>query len=117
TINLRQSIDCFCYQVVSIMFHPIPFFPQRNILDSKVSREINDPHIRSQQGGCLMHRHPIKARKENDITLFEISLCRITELQINQSAQAWKKDIDPLPTFLTRSNDLERHLRVPYQYA
>ncbi len=94
------------------MAHAIPFFPRSNVLQTKVRSEIDHLDTLIQQRANLLHRNTVRGGKEHQITFLELRLVRMSERQIHITAQAGKHLTDRRTGIGTRSNHLQRYLRV-----
>ena len=69
TVQFRQAIDGFGNKIRRSVRHPIPLFPDSNILDPEVCRQINHAYAGIEQVAGLLHRHAVRGREKDDLTI------------------------------------------------
>ena len=94
------------------MLHAIPFLPFGDILNTKISRQIDHLNTCFKQGFSLLHRNTIGCGEENKITLIEFCIDRIAEFEINMSPQVSKQLGDTHARFTARCNRLDPYFGV-----
>jgi hypothetical protein len=60
--------------------HAVPFFPQRDVLDAEIRRQVDDANTRLQQHLRLLHRDAVGRGEEHHIaTSLERRILRVAE--------------------------------------
>ena len=116
-IDLRQTVYRLGNQIGTGVAHAIPFLPSRNVLQTKICREIDHFDARLQQGSRLLHGNAIRGGEEHQIAFFQARLFGMGERQIHIAAQTGKHLADQRTGIGTRSDHLQRNLRMCRQQA
>ena len=104
-VSLGQAIDgCFTQRRCGVDF-AIPLFPDSDITEAKIRRQIHHANTLGKQGGHLAHGNIMRRGKEHDVTLCVIRLRGIGKAKITDSQKAWKQIIDAPARLTARGDD------------
>src|SRR5687768_17437444 len=107
------------------MWHAVPCFPGAGILQSEVSRQIDDPDSLLQKIWNGLHGGSIRRRKEYSITRMQPGVLGITVSQIDLAAETREhfrnflatltpgRDCDQLGVWMYRQQTHELHAGIP----
>ncbi len=114
-VHFRQAVHRLVNQFGASVGHAIPFFPYRNVLQTKVRSQIDYLCTRIQQLPNLLHRDAVRGRKEHQIAFFQMGLVGMGEREIHITAQTGEHPADRHAGIGARCYCLQRDLRMDRQ--
>src|SRR5215210_8899234 len=94
------------------MFHLVPLLPHGNVLDAKISCDIDQPHTGVIQSTRLIHRDPVRSCEKDEITTGQRVARKLRKPECDTSAQIWEHVGHRHADLFARGNDSELASRV-----
>jgi hypothetical protein len=84
--------------------HAVPLFPQRDVLDAEIGRQVDDLDTGFEQFRRLLHGDAVGGGEEHHVALVQRRILGVAEVQADETAQAGKHVGDRLAGVAARGD-------------